>query len=928
VKATYFKTLIYLSLIFTFVSTVSHAQETGKIAGKVSDKKTGETLIGLTVKLAGTNLGVSTNIDGKYILGGLKPGKYTLSFSYVGYPTKQITEVEVSSGKVTNLDVLMEETSIQNLKEVVITASAKQESNNSLYAQQKSSTRISDGISAESIRKSPDKNTAEVLKRVSGTTIQDNKFVIVRGLSDRYNTASLDNGALPSTEPNRKAFSFDIVPSNMIDNIVISKTATPDMSGDFAGGAVQILTKDIPDQNFISYGFGFSYNSQSTFKDFESNEKSLVDYLGFNTSFNIPSTFPSTSKVINKQLTTAQQIAAINSLSNNFDVYKTTALPGQNYQFSIGRVKDFEKSGNRFGAILSLTYRNSQITNPDINKELFDQFNYTDRTYKFSTNVGGLMNLSYVYGNSKITFKNIFNRIQDDQYLNRRGINNNTSTLNKFYAFDFMQKTLLKSTLDGEHKLGESKAKLKWTLAFSNVGNNKPDERKISYYLNQSDANDPTKTYAANITSIGKENTRLFSKLTENIYSSDVNLSFPLSKEGNKGQFKTGLSATYRDREFNVRFIGLLNQTASDEVRYRPLSKLFGADLINAGYYSLDEIGNSADRYFSNSLVSAGYAMLDNKLSEKLRIVWGIRAEQFNLNLETYDPTQPVVTRNQLDILPSANFTYSITEKSNFRASYYRTVARPEFRELSPFAYYDYEQLAIQFGNPNLKRTVIQNADLRYEIYPQPGQIISLSVFYKKFRNAIETTFYDVNSTPDISYSNAANANTYGAELEFRRNLGSLVDNPLFQNSTIYTNLSFIHSRVNFSADQNPLAIGRPLIGQSPYVINAGLQHSILKNKLAFNLLYNRVGRRIYRVGGVVYPNVWEQPRDVVDFQTSFRVIKGKAEIKLNISDILNQRSIFYFDRNEDKKYTSVSDDAIVNTRLGTNASLSFNYSF
>ena len=236
------------------------AQESGKIFGKITDKKTGETLIGLSVKISGTTSGVSTNVNGQYVLAGLKPGKYTLLFSYIGYQSKQITDIEVLTGKTTTLDIVMDEALTQNLKEVVITASAKQESTNTLYAQQKNSSRISDGVSAESIKKSPDKNTADVLKRVSGATIQDNKFVIVRGLSDRYNSATLDNGALPSSEPNRKAFSFDIVPSNMIDNIVISKTATPDMSGDFAGGAVQILTKDIPDQNFLNYGVGYSYN--------------------------------------------------------------------------------------------------------------------------------------------------------------------------------------------------------------------------------------------------------------------------------------------------------------------------------------------------------------------------------------------------------------------------------------------------------------------------------------------------------------------------------------------------------------------------------------------------------------------------------------------------------------------------------------------
>ncbi len=921
-----------LAIVMVATAIQVKAQESGKIFGKITDKKTGETLIGLSVKISGTTSGVSTNVNGQYVLAGLKPGKYTLLFSYIGYQTKQITDIEVLTSKTTTLDIVMDEALTQNLKEVVITASAKQESTNTLYAQQKNSSRISDGVSAESIKKSPDKNTADVLKRVSGATIQDNKFVIVRGLSDRYNSATLDNGALPSSEPNRKAFSFDIVPSNMIDNIVISKTATPDMSGDFAGGAVQILTKDIPDQNFLSYGVGYSYNSQSTFKDFKGNEKTAADYLGFNNTRNLPANFPSRTSISNiPNGQNIQNIAAIRSLNNDYAVFNSTAFLGQNYQFTVGRVKDYEKSGNRLGAIISLSYRNAQNVNPEISRNLAGEFDYKDQTYKFSTTVGGLANFSYLFGNNKITLKNIYNRIQDDQYLSRSGLNFGQSNATKFFAFDFIQKTLLKSSLEGEHKFGESKTKLKWVLGYSNVINNQPDQRKISYIKNQADINNPNVNYSATITSLDRTNSRLFSNLTEDIFNGEVNLSFPLSKKANKGSLKTGFSSIYRNRNFDVRFIGLtLNSfdPNANAIRERSLGTVFGNDLINQGLYKLDEIPNDADRYISNSMVNAGYFMLDNQLAEKLRVVWGLRAEQFNLELETFDPLKPKVKRNQLDLLPSLNLTLGLTEKSNLRASIYQTVARPEFRELAPFSYYDYEQSAVQKGNQDLKRTQILNADLRFETYPAAGQIFSISAFYKKFTNAIEATFYDVNSTPDISYSNAAKATTFGFELEFRKNLKFLSDRAFFERTTFYTNVSIIHSEVNFAGDQNPNSAGRPLIGQSPYVVNAGLQHSTLNNKLNFNLLYNRVGRRIFRVGGTTFPNVWEDPRDVLDFQIGIKTFKSKGEFKLNLGDILNQRSVFYFDRNSNKKYTQFVDDEIYKTKLGTNVSLSFNYSF
>jgi TonB-dependent receptor len=919
---------IFALLIFSnFISQQVWAQKPGKITGKITDSKTGETLISALVKIEGTDKKAYTDVEGKYNFNVLAPGKYTLNYEYMGFKSKIVTDVEVKAGDVSSLDIVMDK-SDNELDEVVIKISQKQENINTVYAQQKNSSRISDGISAELIRKSPDKNTGEVLKRISGATIQDNKFVIVRGLSDRYNTAQLDNSPLPSTEPNRKAFSFDIVPSNMVDNIIISKTATPDMSGDFAGGTIQIITKDIPDQNYFSIGLGTGYNSQSTFKDFRGTQKGTMDYLGFNNSTELATNFPGTNR-INAGLTGAQNIAAINSLAKDWTIYRNKALLGQNYQVNLGKVKYFKKEGNKLGTSLSVTYRNSQISNPELTRELFTQYQYTDQTYKFSTNLGALANFAYFFGNSKITFKNIYNRIQDDQFLSRTGSNFNTSSSNKFYAFDLSQKSLLKSTLDGEHKFGEKANKLKWTLGYSNIINNQPDQRKISYYKNLSSMNDPSIQYAANVTSIGKENTRLFSNLSENIYSGDVNLSLPVTFAKSPATLKLGANSTYRDRAFNVRFIGLqLNNNATDynAIRERQLGSLFATSLINQGVYNLSEIGNSADRYLANSLTNAAYAMLDNKLGKNLRVVWGLRAEQFNLNLQTFDATQPKTERNQLDLLPSANFTYSLNSKSNLRASYYRTIARPEFRELSPFAYYDYEQLAIQFGNPSLKRTQIHNADLRYELYPSPGQIISVSVFYKQFKNAIETTFYDVNSTPDITYTNA-DANTYGAELEFRKSLKFVKDVPFYNNTTLYTNLSIIRSKVSYGGT-NPLLQDRPLVGQSPYVINAGIQHSALENKLSFNLLYNRIGRRIYRVGGIVYPNLWENSRDVFDFQTGMKILKSKAELKLNIGDLLNQKSVYYFDRNNNKKYTPGTDDALSKGFTGRNVSLSFNYTF
>jgi TonB-dependent receptor len=922
-----------LTVLVLFLSIAAYAQ-TGKISGTISDKKTGETLIGVTVKIKGTTKGVSTDVDGKYILQAMANGKYILEFSYVGYQTKEVSDVEVKSPSVTSLNVILNEAGGQNLQEVVVRASFKQESVNALYAKQKNSAVISDGVSSDQIKKSPDRNTSDVLKRVSGATVQDNKFVVIRGLSDRYNTATLDGSSLPSTEPNRKAFSFDIVPSNLVDNLIISKTATPDLPADFTGGAIQISTKDIPESNFISFGIGAGYNTASTFKDFKSGARTATDYLGFdNGDKALPANFPSRNRIIDGSLTTERGIAAMKSLNSDWKIYNNTALPTQNYQFTLGRVKNFKESNNRFGALFSVTYRNAQSISNDVIRD-YVNYDYHDNIYKFSTNLGAIANFAYTYGKSKITFKNIYNRAFDDSYLERSGFNSDRGRDVKFFAFDLMQKSLFKSTLEGTHPLGENNSKINWSLSYANILNDQPDQKKISYQRNPADAGTDNYAYTASTGTLSKENSRLFSKLNENNYSGGLNYTLPIKMFSQLSTFKAGLSSIYRDRTFDARFIGFRANTGApnaDEISRRPLSTLYGIDAINSGAYSLDDISADADSYTAHSLTNAGYLMLDNKFGEKSRLVWGVRVEQFNVVLDAKIPTpQTSVDDNYVDFLPSANYTYSLTPKINLRASYYRTLARPEFRELASTSIYDYELLALQQGNPNLKEAKIDNADIRFEFYPQAGQIISISGFYKKFHNAIESFNSDGGSSRIITYINSDKVNVYGIELEFRKSLDFIAKTDFLKATTFYTNLSFIKSKVETSnTGINLKETTRPMVGQAPYIINAGLQHSFLNDKLNFNALYNRVGRKLNVAGGVLFPAIWEAPRNVIDLQLALKVIKNRGEIKFNAGDILNNRITQYYDNDLDKKYNvTKGDETISSYKPGGNYSLSFSYNF
>jgi len=935
------KTLI--TLLFVIISAAGFAQGTGKISGAVTDKKTGETLIGVTVKLKGSTKGMATDVDGKYSITGLANGKYVVVFQYIGYTGKEIGEVEVTSGKNTVLNLILEESNSQNLNEVVIQGSYKKESVNALYAAQKNRSVISDGISSDMIKRSPDRSTGDVLKRVSGTTIQDNKFVIVRGLSDRYNNATLDNSSLPSTEPNRKAFSFDIVPAGLIDNIVVSKTATPDLAADFAGGSIKIITKDIPDNNFFDVSIGGGYNSQSTFKDFYYGPRYTQNYFGFDggeRQLPVSKNFPKNTDATNAlRGNSAAQIAAINKLPKVWKIGEHNAPLSQNHQLSFGRVKEF-KNGGKLGAIVSLSYRNSETTRPEVQRQYYT-YDYNDRVNTFSTNIGGMANFAYVKGKNKISFKNLYNRILEDKFTYRTGTDVGRSSDLEYYAFDMVQKGIFKTSLDGDHQLTE-KNKLNWNLSYANITNNQPDQRKIGYLRNVGLRDDPTAPFLAANTALTKENNRFFSDLNESLYGGAVNDQQTVSLWGKNATLKGGLGANYRKRDFAARLLGITLINANQEIQALPLSQLYSTSLINSGVYELSEITGNTDKYDANSLTSFAYAMLDQSITDKFRAVYGVRAEKFNLNLNSRAVTGEAIKVKQdyLDILPSVNLTYALTEKSNLRGSYYRTLARPEFRELAPFDYYDYELLGNVAGNTNLKRTLIDNADIRYEIYPAAGQIMSVSGFYKHFNNAIEPSIYDQNSTPAFSYFNTPSAVNYGVELELRHSLGFINDAAALQNMVFYVNGTLVKSKVTNPTDQPYLVKDRPMVGQSPYSINAGLQYNALDNNLNFSLLYNRIGRRIANAGGQRFGDVYEAPRNVIDFQTSYSFYKKKAQIKFNVNDVLNNKAVFYFDYNQDKKYSpnnvitnpttgAVTKDEILSMfKTGTNMSLSLSYSF
>jgi outer membrane receptor protein involved in Fe transport len=914
----------FFATLFVLISASAFAQGTGKISGTVTDKKTGETLIGVSVKIAGTTKGVGTDVEGRYTIGGLATGKYVIEVSYITYAKKNITEIEVKDGSTTVVNVVLEEANSQILNQVVITASVKQESVNTLYAGQKNSARISSGITADLIRKSPDKNTSEVLKRVSGASIQDGKFLVIRGLSDRYNVALINNSLLPSTEPDRRAFSFDIIPSNMIDKIVINKTASPDLPGDFAGGVTQVMTKDIPDNNFINFSISTGYNTQSTFNDFTSNKRNSTDFLGFDDGTRaLPGRFPARRATYNSA-STDLRIAYSKLMPNLYAEKTVTALPLQNYQFTWGNVSKFKNEGT-FGSIISLNYRKEQNIR-EAEREAYDGINfinkYQDLNYRYNVALGGLANFSYKIRRNKISLKNLFNQSFEDSYIDRAGfINQNTAI--KYNSSELNQKSLLTSQLEGEHQIGERNLKLDWNLNYALIKREQPDLRTIMYGSIQN-SNAP---YSL----IDNNTKRFFSNLNENNYGGSAALSMPFTLFNKKSNFKIGGLKQIKDRAFDAR-IFLYTEASSSQFDNAklvlPKESIFSEANIARNGFVLDEITNNQDSYTGKTDLNAGFLMLDNSISEKVRLVWGARVEGYNQTIDALNSTGTSVSYDQdfFDVLPSANLTYSLSPKANLRLSGSRTVTRPELRELAPFVFVNQEENVQISGNPNLVRSQNTNADIRYEFYPSPGEALTLSVFYKNFQKPIEQVT-DGTSTADnlkFSYQNADQAYTYGFELDVRKKLNFISEASWLDNFIAYANFTYLKSEVK---SKIPGFKTRQLQGLSPYLINAGIQYNSAATGLSFNALYNRIGDRIGKVGNESVPNIYEKGRDMIDFQVSKKVLKNRGELKLNVSDILNQSNISYLNFGPaNKTYNRAEDVVYYSYKSGTNFTLGFAY--
>lgn len=923
-------------LLFAFISLalVSFAQ-TGKITGKVLNNKN-EPLAGVSVKITGAQGGTTTDVDGLFTLNLQAGKKYSLVLTTVGYASKTIENIEVAAGQVLE-QIFVLESSDKSLSTVTVTAnrnSARRESTASLIQFQKNTNTVASVISAESIRRSPDKNTGEVLKRIPGSSIIEGKYLVVRGLSDRYNMAMLNGVQLSSTEPDRKTFSFDIFPAAMLDNIVINKAFVPEMSGEWAGGLIQINTRDIPAKNFFNVQVGTGFNTQTIGKDFYTYKGGNLDWMGIDDGArDLPAGIPGKNSF--KLLTPTEKAEWGKKFPNVWSTDKISAPLNASLQASGGfNGTLFDK---KVGGVFALTYTNNA------RRLAFD-----NNVYNISEGLGGVKKADTIYrynnvkyskdvlwgamanfavqlnNNNKISVKNIFNVNATDYVTDRTGQDNEFNAPVKAQELAFKSNTLFNTQLSGDHNFSTISSRLKWYGSFSILDQYVPNQRRLQY----NDINHNGKYEALLGESRSQKSGNIFySNLSDYIYTAGGDWSTTFKLFENVQTVKGGYLFQVKDRLYNARpFSIILPSTSDASLKNLPSSEIFAPEHFGGNGLYFDEYSESNFRYLANSILNAGYIQFDNQFNDWLRVVWGVRVEDFDQLVGSVNPKDPRYSNTKVrDWLPALNATFKLNNLTNIRLSASQTVVRPEFRELTNLAFYDFDLGATVIGNQNLKRTKITNLDLRYELYPRSGEVFTIGVFYKQFEDPIEQYFNQSGvASNSFNFFNAVKAKNYGAEIEFRKNLDFING---MKNFTFQSNIAYIHSRVEGEEGQK---LDRPLQGQSPYVANASLQYDHEKSGISATLLYNQIGRRILFVGNQDVPEIWEASRPLLDFQIAKKVLNKKGEVRLNVTDIINRRAFFYHNLTDNENFKKNSgEDAIAYRRnYGTNVSITFGYNF
>ncbi|QQS35314.1 MAG: TonB-dependent receptor [Ignavibacteriales bacterium] len=912
-----------LVLLFSFLSTILFqinlfSQSSSKIFGQVIDEGNGEAIIGANVFIEGTNLGSATDIQGQFSIRNVPAGTYNLIVSYISYTKKTIKGIVVENGKDLELNITLQSEAIET-DEIVVVGELSLQYESALLNQRKKSTTISDGISAEQIKKSTDNTTAETLRRVPGITLMDNKYIFVRGVSERYSSALLNNAPLASSEPDKRDFAFDLIPANLIENTIVEKSFTPDNPGDFAGGVVKVNTIDFPSKTIFTFGYSTSYVNDVSTKNFKTYEGSSTDFLGLDDGKrDLPQGFPDPLTYYNYgfNLLDTNRTYWSTKLSDDWKVSDTKAFLDQSFGLTYGdRFTVFE---NDFGIVSSLTYKTGFSSKDVVTKDIASRddgtffFDYSGVSQKRNVYWGGILNLTYKVGdNHKVGLKNTLTINSDDEVTRLRGFKYDYQDERITTALKFVSRSLYSGQLTGtSHFDVIDGLQLDWNGSYSVSYRDEPDYRRVAYTRNIADSN-TTVPFIAYIPQFPEYygGGRFYSYLQE--HKRGIDLSFEQRIELAKVKF--GANHITTNRSFNARLLSVTdaNQQGNAQrlIGNYELDSLYSVKNFENRIVIMKEYYNPSNDYTASDNLISFFLMTElpfNIFNLDFVLVGGARLENYVLKVKTFSSVstalRPIHIDNfNSDVLPAFSLIYRMNDETNIRFSFSRTINRAQFREIAPFQYYNFEDQTFVRGNDTLKQANISNYDLRFEMFPQPGHLISASLFLKEIRNPIERVFEISTGQNDRTFANSPFARNAGVELEYRTSFG------VFWDALTDFMLTANYSRIWSEIEETNIGLDRtirPMQGQSPYVINLSLGYQNVPWDLSVNVSYNRFGKRIVETANFQGSDIYELPRDVVDFV----ITKGfgeHLEFKVTMKDFLNDPIEYYEEDILVRRYTT-----------------------
>ncbi len=898
----------YLFLILLILHNFSLFSQTGSLRGKVIDAVTGESLIGATVLVTGTSKGTIADFDGHYTLAALDPGSVSITVQYVSYEPQVFPDVLITDGEVAVLDVNLGQ-ALLDIEEVKVVARQRQRTEAALQVMQRKSATVIDGISAQQISRLGDSDAAAALKRVTGISVEQGKFVYVRGLSDRYSKTTLNGAEIPGLDPNKNAVQMDLFPAILIENMIVHKTFSPDLPGDFTGGNVDIITRDFPSRFTLQFSISLGYNPQVHFnEDFLSYHGGKTDWLGMDDGTRAFSADAST--IVPDPWYGKETDQLLGDISRSFNRIleheRNSKFLNQSYSFALGDQVDLGTKGEVLGYNVSLSYSKdhdyynngkkyyyeilgdqSEILNPK--KLTSDELG--DEKVIWSAMANTSLKLSSLH---KIGLRFMHNQSGQSSSRYNNGSEPDENRFIEERALGYLERGLTSFQINGENVFPNTgNLTMEWFSSYTVSTQDEPDFRM---FFNDYE---PILQIRSN-----KEPRRDGREMQETNWDSKIHFTFPFQAFGRRAKMKFGGAYLTKYRTSEVNSFSLIRQGSvpytGDPVAYvAPENFIDSVNNWNMLYYYNTLLGNQVNSYRANQYAFGSYAMADIPLFENLRLVTGVRYEISGQFVENYVDNSESDARwyksgeaEYRDLLPSFNLTWQLVENMNLRLAYNRTIARPVFRELAPYASWDYKGGYRVVGNPDLKRTAIDNIDLRWEYFFAPGEIISFSAFYKYFRDPIEQRDAPITNNPEINYENIADSRLFGLEMEFRKQLDFI---PVLEDFQFGTNLTYIFSEMEEDSlfldaarktDPNYPAT-REMYGQSPYIINAFLGYQNQRAGIRSDLVFNVSGPKIFLITKGGLPNVYEQPFPLLDFNFS-KSIGEKWTFRFSVRNMLN----------------------------------------